>query len=57
MINAFLSTSGFQETVLTTATGYSITVVNADNYTFNASSGTGTFDTLIGGGNATVETL
>ena len=57
VINAFLSTSGFQETVLTTATGYSITVINADNYTFNASSGTGTFDTLIGGGNATVETL
>jgi hypothetical protein len=57
VINAFLSTSGFQQTVLTTSTGYSITVVNADNYTFNASSGTGTFDTLIGGGNATVETL
>jgi len=57
VINAFLSTSGFQQTVLTTSTGYSITVVNTDNYTFNASSGTGTFDTLIGGGNATVETL
>lgn len=57
VLNAFLSTSGFQQTVLTTSSGYSITVVNADNYTFNASSGTGTFDTLIGGGNATVETL
>jgi hypothetical protein len=40
VVNAFLTSSGFQQSVLTTSTGYSITVVNLDNYRFNASSGT-----------------
>jgi hypothetical protein len=55
--NAFLTASGFQQSVLTTSTGYSITVVNVDNYTFNASSGTGTITTTIGGGSATAQTI
>jgi hypothetical protein len=31
--------------------------VNVDNYTFNASSGTGTITTTIGGGSATAQTI
>ena len=57
VVNAFLTSSGFQQSVLTTSTGYSITVVNVDNYTFNASSGTGTITTTIGGGSATAQTI
>jgi hypothetical protein len=57
VVNAFLTASGFQQSVLTTSTGYSITVVNVDNYTFNASSGTGTITTTIGGGSATAQTI
>ena len=49
VVNAFLTSSGFQQSVLTTSTGYSITVVNLDNYRFNASSGTGLLTTTIGG--------
>jgi hypothetical protein len=56
-VNAFLTSSGFQQSVLTTSTGYSITVVNLDNYRFNASSGTGLLNTTIGGGSATAETI
>jgi hypothetical protein len=57
VVNAFLTSSGFQQSVLTTSTGYSITVVNLDNYRFNASSGTGSLTTTIGGGSATAETI
>lgn len=57
VLNSFLTSSGFQQSVLTTSTGYSITVVNLDNYSFNASSGTGTLTTTIGGGTATAETI
>jgi hypothetical protein len=57
VVNAFLTSSGFQQSVLTTSTGYSITVVNLDNYRFNASSGTGLLNTTIGGGSATAETI
>ncbi len=57
VVNAFLTASGFQQSVLTTSTGYSITVVNLDNYRFNASSGTGAITTKIGGGSATAQTI
>jgi len=57
VVNSFLTSSGFQQSVLTTSTGYSITVVNLDNYSFNASSGTGSLTTTIGGGSATAETI
>jgi len=57
VVNAFLTSSGFQQSVLTTSTGYSITVINLDNYRFNASSGTGSLTTTIGGGAATAETI
>ena len=57
VVNSFLTSSGFQQSVLTTSTGYSITVVNLDNYRFNASSGTGLLNTTIGGGSATAETI
>ena len=57
VVNAFLTSSGFQQSVLTTSTGYSITVVNLDNYRFNASSGTGAINTTIGGGSATAQTI
>lgn len=57
VVNAFLTSSGFQQSVLTTSNGYSITVINVDNYSFNASSGTGTINTTIGGGSATAQTI
>jgi hypothetical protein len=57
VVNSFLTSSGFSQSVLTTSTGYSITVVNLDNYSFNASSGTGSLTTTIGGGSATAETI
>jgi hypothetical protein len=57
VVNAFLTASGFSQSVLTTSSGYSITIVNKDNYSFNASSGTGTISTTIGGGSATAETI
>ena len=46
---------GFTNTVLQKSSGYSITVTDADNYTFTASSGTATTGGQRGGGeNATV---
>ena len=46
---------GFTSTVLQKSSGYSITVTDADNYTFTASSGTATTGGQRGGGeNATV---
>jgi hypothetical protein len=53
----FLTSSGFQQSVLTRSIGYSITVVNVDNYRFNAASGTGAITTTIGGGSATAQTI
>jgi len=45
---------GFTEAVLESSSGYSITVVNTDTYTFTASSGTATTGSTRGGGqNAT----
>lgn len=57
VLNSFLTSSGFSQSVLTTSAGYSITVINLDNYSFNASSGTGSLTTTIGGGSATAETI
>jgi hypothetical protein len=57
VVNAFLTSSGFQQSVLTRSIGYSITVVNVDNYRFNAASGTGAITTTIGGGSATAQTI
>lgn len=45
---------GFSSTVLENASGYTITVVDANTYTFTASSGTATTGNIFGGGeNAT----
>ena len=49
------SFDGFDESVLESSSGYSITVVDSDSYTFTASSGTATSGGRRGGGeNATV---
>jgi hypothetical protein len=56
-LNNFNSSVGFSVDVLATSTGYVITVINANNYTFNAYSGTATYDTVIGGGNVTAQTI
>ena len=44
------SFDGFSESVLETAAGFAITKVDADNYTFTASSGTATSGNTKGGG-------
>ena len=41
---------GFTSSVIESADGYSITKVDADNYTFSASSGTATTGSIEGGG-------
>jgi hypothetical protein len=56
-LNNFNSASGFTVDVLSTTVGYNITVVNANNYTFNAYSGTAILTGVIGGGNATAQTI
>ena len=56
-LNNFNSASGFTVDVLTTSVGYSITVVNSNNYTFNAYSGTAIINGVIGGGNVTAQTI
>jgi hypothetical protein len=56
-LNNFNSSVGFTVDVLATSTGYVITVTNANNYTFNAYSGTATYDTVIGGGKVTAQTI
>ena len=56
-LNNFNSASGFTVDVLTTSVGYSITVVNANNYTFNAYSGTAILNGVIGGPNVTAQTI
>jgi hypothetical protein len=56
-LNNFNSSSGFTTDVLATTTGYNITVVNVNNYTFNASSGTAIINGVIGGGNVTAQTI
>ena len=56
-LNNFNSSVGFQASVLATTTGYSITVINANNYSFNASSGTATMNSVIGGPNVTAQTI
>jgi len=56
-LNNFNSSVGFSVDVLATSTGYVITVINVNNYTFNAYSGTATYDTVIGGGKVTAQTI
>ena len=56
-LNNFNTASGFTVDVLTTSVGYSITVVNANNYTFNAYSGTAILNGVIGGPNVTAQTI
>jgi hypothetical protein len=56
-LNNFNSSSGFQTAVLATTTGYSITVLNINTYSFNAYSGTGIVDAVIGGGYVTAQTI
>jgi len=56
-LNNFNSSVGFTVDVLATTTGYVITVINSNNYTFNAYSGTATYDTVIGGPNVTAQTI
>jgi hypothetical protein len=46
-----ISFDGFTQEVLENASGYSITVVDTDTYTFTASSGTATSGNTRGGGN------
>jgi hypothetical protein len=41
---------GFTEAVIEGASGYSITKVNDNSYTFSASSGTATTGSVLGGG-------
>jgi hypothetical protein len=56
-LNNFNTASGFTVDVLTTSVGYNITVVNANNYTFNAYSGTAILNGVIGGPNVTAQTI
>ena len=56
-LNNFNSSSGFVTAVLATTTGYSITVINSNNYSFNAYSGTAIIDGVIGGGSVTAQTI
>jgi len=56
-LNNFNSASGFDSSVLATSTGYNITVLNINTYKFNAYSGTAFYDTVIGGGIATAQTI
>jgi len=56
-LNNFNSSVGFTVDVLATSTGYVITVINANNYNFNAYSGIATYDTVIGGGKVTAQTI
>ena len=56
-LNNFNSSTGFTTDVLATSTGYNITVVNVNNYTFNAYSGTATMNAVIGGGYVTAQTI
>ena len=53
----FNTASGFTVDVLTTSVGYNITVLNANNYTFNAYSGTAILTGVIGGPNVTAQTI
>jgi hypothetical protein len=55
-LNNYNSSSGFTTDVLTTSTGYVITVNNVNTYTFNAYSGTGLGNMVIGGGYVTAQT-
>jgi len=57
VLNNFGTASGFTQSVLQTSSGYSITIVNLNNYTFNASSGTASVSGTIGGGELTAETI
>ena len=56
-LNNFNSSTGFTTAVLATSTGYNITVVNVNNYTFNAYSQTATMNAVIGGGYVTAQTI
>ena len=56
-LNNFNSSVGFTTDVLATSTGYTITVLNVNIYKFNAYSGIGTYDTIIGGGKVTAQTI
>lgn len=56
-LNNFNSSSGFSVDTLSTSTGYVITVLNINTYNFNAYSGTGTYNTVIGGGKVTAQTI
>jgi len=56
-LNNFNSSSGFSVDTLSTSTGYVITVLNVNTYNFNAYSGTGTSNTVIGGGKVTAQTI
>lgn len=56
-LNNYNSASGFDSSVLATTTGYNITVLNINTYTFNAYSGVALSNTVIGGGNATAQTI
>jgi len=56
-LNNFNTASGFTVDVLSTTVGYNITVINANNYTFNAYSGTAILNGVIGGGNVTAQTI
>ena len=56
-LNNFNSSTGFTTDVLATSTGYIINVVNINNYTFNAYSGTATMNAVIGGGYVTAQTI
>jgi hypothetical protein len=54
-LNNFNSASGFQSSVL--ATVYTITVLNVNTYSFNAYSGVGLSNMVIGGGIVTAQTV
>jgi hypothetical protein len=56
-LNNFNSSSGFDTSVLATSTGYSITVLNLNTYSFNAYSGIGLGNMTIGGGYVTAQTI
>ena len=56
-LNNYNSSSGFTVDTLSTSTGYVITVNNVNTYSFNAYSGTGLANTVIGGGYVTAQTI
>ena len=56
-LNNFNSSSGFTTATLARNTGYNITVINSNNYIFDAASETAIINGVIGGGSVTAQTI